>query len=93
MVSLFTKFLMVACGLYLVALLALYFGQRRLIYVPNPERVLPEAVGLVGFDEIVLKPAPDVDVLAWYSAVKSGVPTYSLFSRQCRQSGRAGGSA
>ena len=65
---------MIAGGLYVLAVLALYFGQRRLIYAPNPERILPEAVGLTGVSVITLRPEPGVEVLAWFSIPKQGRP-------------------
>lgn len=41
MVSTIIKLLLMLGGLYLVLLLALFLGLRRLVYVPDPEHVSP----------------------------------------------------
>ena len=75
MISIVLKTFMIFGGLYLLAVLALYLGQRRLVYVPNPERVSPIAAGLSDVDEIRLNPEPGVLVLAWHAPAKPDAPT------------------
>ena len=79
MISFFTKSLLFAGGLYLLLLLALYLGQRRLIYAPNPERVAPMSLGLLDVSEVSLKVEPDVRLLAWFGEAKPGHPTILYF--------------
>ena len=59
-----TAFL-IAAGLYLVISLAMYFGQRTLMYHPEPERTEPAAVGLNEVSERVLEAPGGEKVIAW----------------------------
>jgi uncharacterized protein len=56
-----------------------WFGQRRLIYRPDPLRVPPSAEGLVDVAEVVL-PMPDGEKLvAWHTTARDGRPTVLYF--------------
>jgi fermentation-respiration switch protein FrsA (DUF1100 family) len=62
-----------------LALGALYFGQRRLIYYPDRARTLPAEVGLVGVEERVLRTPDGARVVAWYGKARPGQPTILYF--------------
>jgi fermentation-respiration switch protein FrsA (DUF1100 family) len=66
--------LAVAAALYLVALAALYFAQRRLLYVPNAEEATPASVGLSGVERLHLTTADGETLLAWLIAPPPGGP-------------------
>jgi len=79
MVAALTKILIFMGGIYLLLLVGLYLGQRRLIYVPNPDRVAPVAVGLSGVREVEFTPETGVQVLGWYAPAKANNPTILYF--------------
>ena len=59
--------------------LAIFHGQRRLIYRPDPARVPPSSEGLTGVSELVL-PAPDgAKLIAWHAPPQVGRPTVLYF--------------
>ncbi len=70
---------------YFGLLLALYLGQRRLLYVPDSARVAPAAVGLAGVVERSIATLDGERLIAWYGAAKPGQPTLLYFH------GNAGG--
>jgi hypothetical protein len=72
-------------ALYLVALAALYIGQRRLQYFPNAREVAPAAVGLPNAERLHLKTADGETLLAWFVAPAPGRPLILYFH------GNAGG--
>jgi uncharacterized protein len=53
--------------------------QRVLMYVPDTERVSPQAAGLINVEEISLKTDDGAQVLAWWSRAKPGQPTLLYF--------------
>lgn len=72
-------FLLIACGLYALIGAAMYFGQRKLMYHPEPQRTEPSEVGLTQVSERVLE-APDGEkVIAWYGKARPGQPTLLYF--------------
>ena len=72
-------FLLIVCGVYALIGAAMYFGQRKLMYHPEPERTEPAAVGLPQVSERILE-APDGEkVIAWYGKAKPGQPTLLYF--------------
>ena len=77
----------VIAALYVIAAGSLYVFQRRLIYVPYPERVTPAEVGLDGVREVVLEAPDGARLIAWYAAAAPGRPTLLYFH------GNAGGLA
>jgi len=72
-----------AAGLLVViavlALAALWLGQRRLIYFPSTARIAPESVGLAGVVEQVLETADGNRLICWWSRAASGEPTLLYF--------------
>jgi fermentation-respiration switch protein FrsA (DUF1100 family) len=66
-------------AVYLLLVLAGYVLQRRFIYFPNPERVLPAQAGMTGVEERMLTMPDGVRVVAWYAKAKPGNPTLLYF--------------
>ena len=64
---------------YLVAALALYFNQSRLVYFPNREHVTPAHEGLAGVEELTLKTPDGEKVICWYAKAQPGQPTILYF--------------
>lgn len=74
--------LKIAAGLvagYLLLVLAGYLLQRRFIYYPTPQRVLPAQAGMTGVEERMLTMPDGVRVVAWYAKAKPGRPTLLYF--------------
>jgi fermentation-respiration switch protein FrsA (DUF1100 family) len=71
--------LLFAVVAYLLIGLAMFFGQRRLMYVPDAERTAPVALGLAGVEEHLIKTADGETVVAWYARAKPGQPTILYF--------------
>jgi uncharacterized protein len=75
----------VRCGLRVavitwIGILAIVYPfQRKLLYVPFGGHVLPEAVGLAGFREEILKTPDGERVVTWVSPAKPGHPTILYF--------------
>ena len=65
-------------GLYLMAGVALYAGQRRLLYPADPTRVVPAAIGL-DVTEIVLATPDGERLVAWHAKAAPGQPTLLYF--------------
>jgi len=74
-------------GLYVVVTLAAYFGQRRLLYHPDPNRIAPANAGLADVREQVLAMPDGARVVAWYGKAQPGKKTLLYFH------GNAGGLA
>jgi fermentation-respiration switch protein FrsA (DUF1100 family) len=72
------------CGVAIIVLVA-YLGQRKLIYFPDPTRVLPAQLGLKGVEERILKTPDGERLVAWYAKAQPGEPTLLYFH------GNAGG--
>jgi fermentation-respiration switch protein FrsA (DUF1100 family) len=58
---------------------AAYFGNRLFMYFPDPARVPPAVAGLRGVEEIELRAADGVALIAWYAAAEQGAPTILYF--------------
>jgi fermentation-respiration switch protein FrsA (DUF1100 family) len=71
--------IVVLISIYVLLLLAAYFGQRKLLYFPDRKRTAPEAVGLVGVAERVIATPDGEQVIAWYAKAKPGKPTLLYF--------------
>ncbi len=68
-----------AVSLCVLALCAVYLGQRRLIYLPDRIRTLPAQAGLADVEERVLRTPDGARVIAWYGMAKPGQPTILYF--------------
>lgn len=66
-------------AVYLLLVLAGYLLQRRFIYYPTPDRVLPAQAGMTGVEERMLTMPDGVRVVAWYAKAKPGKPTLLYF--------------
>ena len=65
--------------IYLAAGGALYLGQRRLVYFPNPQRTPPEEFGLANVEERTLKTPDGEALICWYAKAQPGQPTILYF--------------
>jgi hypothetical protein len=77
--SLSQNLLIGAAALGVLALGAIYFGQRRLIYYPDRVHTAPVEAGLAGVEERILKTPDGARVVAWYGKAKPGQPTILYF--------------
>lgn len=74
------KLVLLMFALYAGVALALFFLQRKLVFVPDPVRVLPAEVGLAGVREIKLTTADKgLALYCWYGAAMAGKPTLLFF--------------
>ncbi|MEQ1716570.1 MAG: alpha/beta fold hydrolase [Hyphomicrobium sp.] len=71
-------FLLVVAGYALVAV-AMFFGQRRLMYRPDPEHVAPADAGLAGVEEVSIATPDGNRIIAWYARARPGQPTLLYF--------------
>src|SRR5262245_11152907 len=62
-------------ALYLIVVAAAWLGQRHLMYVPDPVRVLPEGAGLHNVREQVLESGDGARIVTWRAERKHGRPT------------------
>jgi fermentation-respiration switch protein FrsA (DUF1100 family) len=60
---------------YLAICATAYFGNRLLMYFPDPARISPAEAGLSDVEEIALEAADGTRLVAWYAAAKDGKPT------------------
>ncbi len=63
----------------MVVLLTVWWFQRSLIYHPDPTRIAPSAIGLLGVEEVVLKRPGGIQIVAWQAQPKPGQPTLLYF--------------
>ncbi len=66
-------------ALYLILLLGMFLGQRRLLYFPDTARIAPEATGLKDVVERVIATPDGEKLITWYGAAKPGEPTLLYF--------------
>lgn len=71
--------------IYGAVVMAAWLGQRRLMYVPNPERYPPSGAGLAGATEEPLETPDGARLVVWSAAARPGKPTILYFH------GNAGG--
>lgn len=62
-------------ALYVLVAGAAWFGQRHLMYVPDPQRVLPSETGMSGVEEQVLATSDGEKLVAWRARASGGRPT------------------
>jgi fermentation-respiration switch protein FrsA (DUF1100 family) len=77
--SIWIKLALGAAALYAAVALAAYFGQRKLMYFPDRQRVAPAEAGLRGVAERVLETPDGERVIAWYGKARPGQPTLLYF--------------
>ena len=77
--SLILKILFAIALAYAVAMLALYFGQRKLMYHPDPTRTLPEALGLERVSERTMTTPDGQKIVTWRGDAQPGQPTLLYF--------------
>ena len=63
-------------GLYVAICVALFFGQRRLQYFPDPLPMNPAAAGLPGAESLALATADGERLVVWWIAPRDGQPVY-----------------
>jgi uncharacterized protein len=66
-------------AVYAAICAAAYFGNRMLMYFPDPTRVAPAEVGLNGVKEIEIAVADGIALIAWYAPAKDDKPTILYF--------------
>jgi len=66
-------------ALYALIVGAAWLGQRHLMYVPDPTRLPPSAVGLSGVEEQILRASDGAALVAWRSKAEVGRPTILYF--------------
>ncbi len=70
-------------ALLLIAFLGIhgyfYLAQRQLMYFPSRERILPQDIGLVDVDEIVLQTGSGRALFSWFGRAQAGKPTILFF--------------
>jgi uncharacterized protein len=66
-------------ALYLIVLAGMYFGQRRLLYFPDPTRTAPQTIGLQGVTERIIDTQDGQKIIAWHGPAKPGQPTLLYF--------------
>lgn len=79
MMSMLIKITLAAGAVYVLIVLAAYFGQRSLIYHPSRTRTPPAEAGLAGVEERTLVMPDGARVLAWYGKARPGEPTILYF--------------
>jgi fermentation-respiration switch protein FrsA (DUF1100 family) len=77
--SIWIKLLLGLAAVYGVIAVAAYLGQRKLMYFPDRQRVLPAQAGLANVEERVLKTPDGERVIAWYGKARPGQPTLLYF--------------
>jgi fermentation-respiration switch protein FrsA (DUF1100 family) len=66
-------------GGYIALVVALYFGQRMLLYLPRSTPVSPAAAGLPEAEEVALATSDGERVIAWHVPPRSGQPVVIYF--------------
>ena len=73
------KLFLVLAVLYVLAAAGANRLQRFLMYIPDTERVAPQAVGLTDVEEVSLRSKDGAVVLCWWSRPQPGKPTLLYF--------------
>lgn len=77
--NLLLKLLIAAAACYGLVVLAVFLGQRSLLYFPDRTRVAPSEAGLADVKEIELATPDGERLIAWYAAARGGRPTLLYF--------------
>ena len=64
---------------YLIAVCAMYFLQRELMYFPTARNLSPSQVGLSNVEVLSLLTADEETIVAWYASAAEGQPTTLFF--------------
>jgi uncharacterized protein len=75
MMTLITWLLAAYVGICTVA----YFGNRLLMYIPDPTRIRPAEAGLNGVREIEINVSDGITLVAWHASAREGQPTILYF--------------
>lgn len=73
------RWLTIAVATYAVVITLLYFGQRRLMYLPDRARPDPTLAGAPELAEVALATSDGLSLLAWYRPAADGRPTLVYF--------------
>lgn len=73
------KLVLLMFALYAGIALALFFLQRKLVFVPDPQHILPAEVDLTDVREVKLTTENGLSLFCWYGAAKAGKPTLLFF--------------
>lgn len=73
------KILLFIAAIYVFAMLALYFGQRKLMYHPDPSHIQPQALGLTAFSEVRMGTPDGETIVTWRASAQPGFPTLLYF--------------
>ena len=79
MTSLLIKIAIGIVCVYALIACAAYFGQRRLMYFPNRDRMPPAQAGLANVEERLLRTPDGARLVAWYGKARPGQPTILYF--------------
>jgi uncharacterized protein len=64
---------------YVALLVALYLGQRSLLYLPDTSRPQLRSLAELGFREVTLTTADGLSLLSWYRPPDGGAPVVAYF--------------
>jgi len=70
---------LLSLGGYVAFVVALYFGQRAMLYLPRPTPISPAAAGLPEAEEVVLTTSDGERVIAWHVPPRPGQPVVIYF--------------
>ncbi len=87
----FLRFFALALAGYAVLVGAMYLGQRRLLYFPDPTAPDPASWGVPEMAAVRVDTADGLDLLAWYRAAADGRPTLVFFHGNAGHIGYRGG--
>jgi pimeloyl-ACP methyl ester carboxylesterase len=73
------KIILWILAVYAVICVVAYFGNRRLMYFPDPARTAPAEAGLDGIEEVEITTTDGVTLIAWQAAAKADMPTILYF--------------
>ena len=73
------KIALILAALYALICIAVYFGNRVLMYFPDPLRVPPAEAGLAGVEEVEIAAGDGVTLIAWHAPAREGKHTILYF--------------
>jgi uncharacterized protein len=71
--------LTVGLAAYCAVIAIAFLAQRKLLYFPDTNRVLPAMAGLRGVEEVVLSRPGGVEVIGWFGKAQGNLPTLLYF--------------